>query len=247
MTDYPHLKNAPAVEAILDLRVAMDDDFDESKLKAAHKQIKNKLPNCSEQYFIQKSFSIGDNTIDHEDINKLCGYRYASDDKLNVAQFRIDGFTYSRLKPYTSWADISNEAYQLMEKYIAIRNPTEISRIAVRYINQFVVNEPIERTGEYLTMPIALPPNLVKHEAQNFVSRISTQDQKTGTKSHILQSVDKTIGKPGFQTVLDIDVFKTGNFSPSTESVRPVFEEIRNIKNDVFFGSICENKWEIFQ
>ncbi len=34
------------------------------------------------------------------------GYFYKSDDGKNIARFRKDGFTFSRLKPYTDWESV---------------------------------------------------------------------------------------------------------------------------------------------
>ncbi len=40
-------------------------------------------------------------------------------DRLNVAQFRRDGFTFNRLRPYTKWEEIRPEALRLWQLYTA--------------------------------------------------------------------------------------------------------------------------------
>ena len=57
-----------------------------------------------------------------------------SHDGLSIAQFRIDGFTYNRLRPYPSWEDILPEAIRLWRIYVATVVPEGIARAAVRYV-----------------------------------------------------------------------------------------------------------------
>lgn len=246
MRDYPHLSNAPAEEAILDIRVGTDDDFDAEQFLRVHELIKDRFPQKSQIHHFQKEFQIVGASIGEKEQSLFSGYRFNSEDGRNVALFRHDGFTFSRLRPYTSWEQVTKIAYGLIELYFEARNPIEVSRVAVRYINQFDVAISIDKVGFVLTMPITVPSAL-DHDTLGFVSRIATHDKKTGTKSNILQSVEMTIDKTGFRVVLDIDVFRGGNFEPSLNVMRQIFEEIRGVKNDVFFGSIHEDKWGMFQ
>ena len=61
---------------------------------------------------------------------QLLGYRLDSADGLNVAQVRIDGFTFSRLMPYESWDRMVEDAWVVWKRYLATSRPLGIERIA---------------------------------------------------------------------------------------------------------------------
>ena len=75
-------------------------------------------------------------------------------------QFRINGFTFNRLKPYTSWGDILPQVKDLWSLYIDIASPESITRIAVRYINNIEIPKPDNIVfSDYLKVPPKIPDN----------------------------------------------------------------------------------------
>ena len=61
-----------------------------------------------------------------------------------MIQLRVDGFTFNRLKPYTSWEKIFPRAYRFWKKYLDCVEPVGVTRLATRYINALDV--PIPKT-----------------------------------------------------------------------------------------------------
>ncbi len=61
---------------------------------------------------------------------------YVSEDEVKLVQFRLDGFTFNRSKPYTSWEQVFPEAFGLWKEYVSLAAPEFVNRIAVRYINR---------------------------------------------------------------------------------------------------------------
>jgi uncharacterized protein (TIGR04255 family) len=62
-----------------------------------------------------------------------------SDDDQTIAQFRPNGFTLNRLKPYTGWDSLLPRVLELWDTYVSIAKPEHVSRIALRYINRLDV------------------------------------------------------------------------------------------------------------
>ena len=110
---YP---NAPIAEAIIELRVSLADDFDFRSLVQLCDEIKPEYP---ERSTITKkrggvSFSSDQKSAafaEQEDI----GYKSISEDRKQIAQFRVDGFIFNRLAPYEDWNKFSGEAKKVME------------------------------------------------------------------------------------------------------------------------------------
>ena len=71
----------------------------------------------------------------------------------------MDGFTFSRLKPYETWENLRDEAYRLWQKYREITSP-EIIRVALRYINKLEFPLPIKNFSDYLTAAPIVPAEL---------------------------------------------------------------------------------------
>ena len=73
------------------------------------------------------------------------GYLFTSVDGRQVVQARLDGFTFSRLKPYDKWESLRDEARELWQHYVQIASPETVTRVALRYINVKYQWEPIAR------------------------------------------------------------------------------------------------------
>ena len=104
------------------------------------------------------------------------GYRYTSGDGKYIAQFKVDGFTLSRMEPYTVWEDVRSEAAKLWEIYHRVANVETITRLATRYTN--VIRVPMDAPkefGEYLTCPPEVPKDLPQ-AVSSFLSRIVFHD-----------------------------------------------------------------------
>src|SRR5258708_35248458 len=76
-----------------------------------------------------------------------------------VAQFRIDGFTFSKLEPYTTWEEVFAEASRLWQLYVAKAQPPEVIRVAVGCINRLRVPGPADRSEDLAAPPLLASPS----------------------------------------------------------------------------------------
>lgn len=159
MQEYLHLKNAPITEAIIDFRVKLHPDFQVKEFFSLKKELHEKYPTVRERKMIEGTLEIRDGKpIQTLPVDKgLYGYFFESNDGKNVAQFRKDGFTFSRLKPYTRWEEVIQEARTLWNKYVKISSPEYVTRIATRYINHLNIPLPIAGLSDYLASPPKIP------------------------------------------------------------------------------------------
>src|SRR5262249_12837098 len=94
-----HLSNAPITEAIIDFRVKRSKDFGVEGFHAVRERLRESYPHIEEQHQYEGriEFRTGKSASTDRGVN---GFLFRTEDKLNVAQFRRDGFTFNRLKPY---------------------------------------------------------------------------------------------------------------------------------------------------
>src|SRR4051812_1617912 len=106
MVEPRHLANAPITEAVLDIRVKQRPEFAVSEFEKLGSAIDDRFVSRKPLFHGSIQIDIGAEgpvpKMDREPI----GFQFWSKDSLDVASFRKDGFSVSRLKPYTDWPDV---------------------------------------------------------------------------------------------------------------------------------------------
>lgn len=236
--EYPHLANAPITEALIDIRVKLPSNFDVKEIEAIHESIKEQYPVKKEQRKSEFRFEIGKEEAQVETSKnpKISGYRFETSDGKQILQMRLDGFTFSRLKPYNDWEKLLNEARRLWELYKDITRPELITRVAVRYINNLNIPMPIIDFGDYLTAPPVVPAGLPQG-VSSFLNRVVVYEPARGAHAIITQALEQFSPEVA-PIILDIDVFKNQPKGIDEKDAWDTLEHLRNFKNDIFFKSI---------
>ncbi len=249
MAEVKHLNNAPITEAIIDFRVKLPSEFKVDTFLELKKTIGDRFPKVQERKLFsgQLRFKEGKSPQPSTEYHGVQGYFFRSEDEKNVAQFRIDGFTFSRLKPYTNWEEMFDEARELWGMYSGIAQPEAVTRLAVRYINHINIPLPIEDLSEYFTASPKIPDN-IQGVISGFLSKIVVYDDEMDVATNIVQALEKST-KPDkhITVVLDIDSFRTGDFDVSNGEIWETFANLHNIKNQMFFYSITEETARLFE
>lgn len=180
-----------------------------------------------------------------ENAQQILGYQFWSEDQKKVIQFRLDGFTLSRLHPYSKWEDLFQEAKRLWAIYVERLEPIVTTRFGTRYINSIVIPNYSIDLEEYFTAPPRIPPELPQH-IREYLSRIVLDFPEADAHAVTTFASDPK-ATPGTVAVLfDIDVFKHGKLAPLSAGIWENFEQLRVIKNKVFEGSLTKKTKELF-
>jgi uncharacterized protein (TIGR04255 family) len=171
------------------------------------------------------------------------GWRYQTEHE--VAQFRVDGFTFSKLEPYTTWEEVFAEALRLWAIYRRLAEPAQVSRLAVRYINRLQLTGMTD-IGQYLEAPPALPAPMPQR-LREFLTRVYVVDDRTDASAVIVQALEPPEGPNMASVLLDIDAFCQVSLPPDDPSLPEIFEQLRSLKNDIFYASITETTAEKYQ
>jgi len=245
MTEARHLNNAPIVEALIDFRVVLPDGFDPQKFVDLKNELGSRYPKNEARKLLVGSFGISSGKFEQQAEDKgIQGYVFKSEDEKDIAQFRIDGFTFSRLNPYSDWKTVLSEASRLWELYRAFSSPIIVNRLAARYINRLDFKIPIDDYSIYLTAPPAIPESL-PHKMSSFLTRLVLHDD--GLTANVIQAMTNSPKEGFIGVVLDIDVFEAQEAGFPEDSISKIFEKIRLLKNKIFFGSITENTIRIYE
>lgn len=248
MAKKRHLANAPITEAIIDFKAKLPLDFKVEQFSILKEKLSDRYPILEGHKEIQTGMEIKDG-IQVAQFTKdmgLQGFFFKSADKCNVAQFRVNGFTFNRLKPYTSWDEVFKEASELWGIYVETASPELITRIAVRYINHLKLPLPMTEISQYLTAPPPIPDDIPKNVI-SFLTRVVVDDPKLGLMANIIQVLEKSVDPHYAMVIIDIDVYKQDEFKIDDEQIWSIFKKLRNMKNTIFFNSITEDAAELFE
>lgn len=250
MAEIQHLDKAPILEGLIDLRVELPENFDVRSLSAIYEEIKDMYPVSGEQRLFKGEIQINS---DEEHVHQvtsgeLNGFIYRTADETQIVQFRLDGFTFSRLEPYTSWEEAYPEAMRLWHLYRETTAPRFITRLAVRFINHLTIPTPFKSFSDYL---IAAPrgPENVSLSVSSFLTRLTINEANGEVFTDITQALASESDETKAVIYLDIDVHRdVDNLDPNrTDEIDETLLRLREIKNKTFFGSITERMVDLLK
>lgn len=248
MARVRHLPNAPITEAIVDFRVSLPRDFRPDRLREARERLAGNYPQIVEREAMEARFEFTGGQPKETSTRDLGfhGIWLKTEDQKTVAQFRVDGFTFNRLKPYTRWEQILPEALRLWNLYIELASPQSVTRVALRYINHMNLPSPEAELGRYIVTGPRLPASLPQIFS-SFATRVVLEYPERQMKANVIQVLEVGVETPAPSLLFDIDVYRTGDFEVSTTVMEKILDDLRLYKNNIFFGSLTEQFVEAFE
>jgi len=247
---FPHLRNAPIVEAVIEIRARAEAPWDESTvLHDLKAKLASDYPKVLSQNELrgQISFIPGQAAESATPDLKWRGLVFRSEDERHVAQFNRDGFSFSRLRPYESWDQLYIEAMRLWHFYRDLARPTEAQRIGLRFINRIELRPGEVRFGDYI-QPAPRPPKGMNLPFVTFFQRDTLAAIGHPYAINVTRATqrEKTPGAEGVAVILDIDVFRLSVADLQEDTLNRTLSEMRWLKNKAFFGSITSKALKRF-
>lgn len=239
------LPRPPITEALIDLRVKLPADVGVERLAALHQAVKSTYPEAQNVIVWTGGFGVeaGEPRVQAPSSTHT-GFMYRSADRLQVVQARTDGFTFSRLRPYTDWQHFEGEARALWAEYCRVANPENVHRVAVRYINRIDL-PPGEDIKNFIRTVPEVSPDLPQN-VLNLLMRIVVPGP--GGSVCIITEFSEQPTPTSVPTVFDIDAFREQlELAPNSEAVWEVLGQLRAFKNDVFFNSLTDKALEAYK
>lgn len=244
MAGQRHLRKAPITEALIDIRVKLPaGKNDPIQIRSLREKIKDQFPQEKEIRHFEMEFQSGP-PPEQKTKSSHIGYRYDSSDGHRVLQAKIDGFTFSRLRPYENWENLREEAKSMWELYCRVLQPEAVVRVATRYINEIVIPGPLIDFDHYLTTCPPIPRTLPQALA-GFFTRIVVPHKEKKVDVIITQAFEPGGNPERISVILDIDVINRESLQMN-DDIWGTVDSLRDIKNQVFFESITERTAELF-
>lgn len=238
-------ENAPIKEALIDIRAELPADVTLDTLEGLHRGLMESYPAKKRRFYVEGQFSAGEGEeLGAVATRKQMGFQFLSADGRHIFQARLDGFTFSRLRPYGNWLELRKEARRLWDVYRSAVNPLKIARVAVRYINQIDIPLAVIEYKDYFRTIPEVSPDLPQALSGFFMQLQFPQIDFGG---HLILT-QLAVPPPSADTnsvILDLDVIKEGG-AASDDEVWELLETLRNRKNEFFEGCITDKARALF-
>ena len=243
-----HLPHAPITEALIDIQMTPREGLTFAEFKSA-------IDAREFGYYVKSPISEGtfeltlaaDGRPSTAADSAQVGLRLHSADEKYVAQFRIAGFTLSRLPPYEDWTKLLGEAKRLWTIYVNRLEPRRVHRIATRFINNLQL--PLESGASFQTYVHKLVdvPEEAPQAVESFFQRFRLVDSASGARVILTLALEGMPASGVAPVVLDVDAFTGANLNPTDRELWTVLERLRELKNRCFFGTITERAAELYE
>lgn len=247
---YKHetFPNAPITEALLDIRVNVAEDKNLSSLDPFSEAVAPLFPEKEIRKFFRGGIEIKEDEPPEftDKSSEPIGYVYRNLQEAKALQARIDGFSFSKLKPYENWPSLRDEAKDYWSLYCDICQPISVNRLALRYINKIEIPLPIRDFRDFILTSPEISQGIPQGILDMFF-RVVIPDEKSNLISIITSTIDAGEDEKILPYIFDIDSSASCDFPIESNDIWNLFEELREFKNRIFFLSITEKARALFR
>ena len=251
MPSVPSYSRPPVREALIDIQIDRLPAEIVPKLGQLQTQLLPKYPIKKIRHEWVGTFEFGPaDVITAPKTQGVFGYLFESSDKKQMVQFRRDGFTFNQLKPdpnesWPGWEVVRTEAKRSWDMYVELTHPPEVTRLAVRYVNQIVIRGDYIELDEYLTAGPGIPKGLPQ-KLDRFFSRVEFTIPDANAKAIVTQAPAPPLFPNTVTITLDIDVLRQERIPLNNQTIWPTLDQFRDLKNSIFEASLHQTTKDLF-
>jgi uncharacterized protein (TIGR04255 family) len=247
MAEQKRLRNPPVSEAVVDIHVEFSNPNESLSFSKIRDRIASDYPEEKLLHDLELNVQLGPELSKPENRSQLVpsGLMFVSSDKKQVVQCKKAGLTFSRLAPYGTWEQTIGETMKLWRLYVELFSPSKVTRVSTRFINKLALPGLSPDLDDYLLIAPKTP-----HGVPAMVSRFMTMvtlPVADRTVAHLRCLFEGQSQSDAIPVVLDIDIIRECMCAASDEKgVLAQINELRPIKNAVFFGSLTDKTVELY-
>ena len=177
---------------------------------------------------------------------KVVGHHYASKDGFRSLVVTDHHLTYSFLKSYTNFDNLTEEALLMLKSAVKGRNLEYLEGIGVAFSNEFYLPLPLE-VADYFKLGVKVPEewNYERYAVEFFVMLL--HDKSTGLRGRIRRELTGVLTGE-VMVKFDIFVYEQEDVSLKyDDALMTCLQEIRKFKNRIFFGAFTNKTLNQFK
>jgi uncharacterized protein (TIGR04255 family) len=238
----PHYDRAPITEALIDIRVEAPPGLRFENLETLKQQLSD-YPLEETRSLAQGTFQFGP-SVQAVATQTPWAIVLRNQNKNQVVQIGIHGFTFSRLAPYETFEQLRDEARRLWNCYREFVKPGRIVRLGLRYINQFnfpgTTVDPDTYLNIYPQLPDSLPEELRNFDHFLLNLRLPQPDLGDGGFLIINEGGAPLAVPETVPFILDLGLVVENPSITDEQQLWAFFDRLRARKNQYFEASITD-------
>lgn len=253
MPDFPHLARAPIVEALIHFQANAAEQWEPKKVRSVLQPAWPEHTNVQEMRPVQFQMKQekGKEPEANVSLPGVDGLLFRAKGLPTVYHARRDGLIVSWLAPYADWLTFVEVALTAWGKFREILTPSALHSVALRYINrlEFPVADfstPDLRLSTFFTAPPAKPPKLSDWKYRGFSHE--TNFVAPSSRCVVRTNFSQTQSPPDMAAfILDIEVRLREPLMAMDGDTKEILEEMRTLKNTVFFAMLTDAALERYK
>ncbi|MEW6219457.1 MAG: TIGR04255 family protein [Thermodesulfobacteriota bacterium] len=243
--EFEQFPKAPIVEAVIDIRARATNVFEEDPVRTHLESVLPGYAFLDSLHAFQHEVRLEGGRACEPRLQDLgwSGLRFRSADEKHIATFGRDGVAASRLPPYGDWRQFCSEGRHLWEVFQQLAQPAQIHRVGLRFINRIPLPVADAQLAEYIE-PAPAPPGSFDLPLAGFMHHDTLVVPGHPYAINVILTIQQ---EPATALILDIDVFTVQELDVEQANLAHRLEEMRWLKNKVFFGSITAKAKEMFR
>jgi len=238
---------APIEEAVFDIRINPPLSIEGSDLNSLYSKVSKSYPTVETQNKFEFVNTFKDGKPPESEVRdlKVVGLRFWDQDRKQAFRCGLDGFSFSRLRPYSGWEICFPEVMNLWAGYTNDFKPHRIKRVALRFVNAIKIPESRFELSDYFCDP-PRPPEGLPQTLIGFLSRFTMRYADNYFAIVTLATLESSEAYSSL--LLDIDAFaETSLDAKDVDQLKLIFERLRRMKNDIFEKSITPKTKELIK
>lgn len=249
------LANPPIIEAIIEFRFKPAATSTLEQLSRFSKRYKAVYPKCAEVFEQMVQFNVqpgSDVQTDAATSSRAIGFRLENFKGDRVIVSSIDRLVISIKSPYPEWPTLKDHALEIYNDYCGLLSAQLLTRVGMRFINHLDIEvvEGFDFDHYLRTMPSLPVFEGIPNSLVSFNTEVTIPFEKEKCYATVRQSFGGQDSKKDSNSVVlifDSDVYCEIDTPMTEEEIDNLLENMRDIKNRLFFGSLTDKAMEAYR
>jgi uncharacterized protein (TIGR04255 family) len=244
------LKNAPIVEAILNIECDMPPAQDIATMQeSAREAFRPQYPQFRSMLTMEHRIEAKPETQPELSVkNSVQGFQFLQEDGKQLVQMRAQGFSFNRLAPYSTLDDYIGEIERTWNVFVKVASPVQVRAIRLRYINRILL--PTSGGKVELDDYFKICPHLPDEEKfvfAGFLNQHVAVEKATGNQVNIILAA-QPLDNNKFPILFDITAASAITLDPGNwAGILAIIQSLRHLKNGVFRNTLTQACLNLFQ
>lgn len=236
---WPILKSPPVILAIFQLKFIHTDNNELDKIITNDKNIRTKFPLRHDNYHanigIQGTPVQGISMIKAKADTKINSYIYSTPDQKKKLIIDHESISFTDESPYQGWDAFKAEVEICLHLLYNQLKDALVNRTSIRFVNKFSFDA-FSNPLEYFSKTISSESDII-YPLVKYAFKLQVQVQNTDIAAIVNHALEPNATN-NFDYFLDIDVLDYRQIKFDLSMVNGQMEEIREVKNKIFFDTI---------